>query len=784
MNSSQIVKRTIPVLIIILLVVGGAILASVLNKDKIVPSITNEDGIYLTIKEGDRSYDIKNKYMYDELKKTVGLRTLLDMIDKKFLTSGDTDYLAAVSEEDIMDAIDKEAFTEGKEGLTEEEITEGYEEYYRTMYVSTGLRTVEEVKDAKRLELAKKLYATDILDEEIELADRLASEDEDLEPYFTEAEFETKYKANYLQAYWAIIIPFQSELEAKNALTQVGLKVDEDSKSGNYANLVKLDDTAATPREIAEAYIEMYNTFYARFVEDYPTETRTLLQDRNYSINEEGLLVFHNTIETDEDKLDMNKLYLTNQDVANISKQAENFLKGMISYSATSTENKWYTAEPRVYDNKLWVHMLKIKVETVPSLDAVREEILETLKEETITNEYITKKIIELRELNNLEIYDEALETEYVNHTISYNLEFKTTKNQNDKLIAKTRDFEISADELFATMDKYFGISLVTSEVNYLRFLNSKDFNNIYDYYTPNLKDSDRILDREKWEEIRNSTINEKNFFLMGGYQSYPPNYGWKNFLRDYYGVDTIEELMYTFLYTKLRSDYASSLLKVNDLTEDSEEWTNILNMMQKQVDEYFSVNGLQVFINVKDVDGKYVPQSKWSDLQNEYAEELYGLIWEYIGAEAGNYDEKLNSLVTKFNNAPRYLASLPQDLLEQPELEDNPYVLEEAGIYRIELSKYKSAGLTIEYSRVNSLTNTTAPTDQVPKKFQEIAKEIYDSLPAGSTSEVRYGYTIGSDELDYLISETGYHVYINTSVVDAATWTDSDNEKHYLPTL
>lgn len=784
MNSSQIVKRTIPVLIVVLLVVGAAILASVLKKEKIVPSITDEDGVYLTINEGNRSYNIDNKYMYGELKTNVGLRTLLEMIDRKLLSSGDTNYLNTVTEEEIQEAIDKEAFTTGKEGLSEDEIETGYEEYYRTMYVSTGLRSVEEVKDAKRLEIAKKLYATKVLGDEIELANKLAVENDDLDPYFTESMYETKYKANYLQSYWAIIIPFKSQVEAKNALIQVGLKLDEESKSGNYANLVKLDDTAATPKEIAEAYIEMYNTYYSSLLGDYPTNTKTLVEDVNYRINEDGEIVFHSTVEKEEAKLAMNKLYFTNEDVANVSKQAENFLKGMLSYAPTSTENKWYTAEPRVYDNKLWVHMLKIKVESIPSLDAVRDEIEEILIEEALTTEYITKKVIELRELNHLEIFDASLEEEYVSHTIGYDLEFKTTKNQNEKFVAKTRDFEFSADEFFGTMDKYFGISLVTSEVNFLRFLNSAELNQIFDYYTPNLKDSDRILDREKWEEIRNATINEKNLFLMGGYQAYPPTYGWKNFLRDYYGVTTIEELMYTFLYTKLRGDYASKLLEVSKLTETSEQWTDILAMMQKQVDEYYSVNGLQVIISVKDVEGKYVPQEEWSELQTEYAEELYGLVWEYIGAEAGNYDEKLNSLVTKFNDAPRYLASLPQELAGQPVLENNPYVLEEEGIYSIELSKYKTAGLSIEYSKVSSLTNATTATDQIPEKLKEIAKEIYNSLPAGSTSEVRYGYTFGSDEYEFLTTETGYHVYINTSTVEAATWTDVDEDTHYLPTL
>src|SRR5690606_14746956 len=385
----------------------------------------------------------------------------------------------------------------------------------------------------------------------------------------------------------------------------------------------------------------------------------------------------------------------------------------------------------------------------------------------------------------NLKIFDVTLEDNYVELVKGYELSFKTTKEENDKLIAKLDGIEVSADELFNLMDKYYGLSVVVSEVNYLRFLNSLTLNKVYDYYTPNLKINERILDKEKWEEIRNATINEKHRFVSGQISGYPPSYGWKNFLRDYYGVESVEELMFTLLYTKLRRDYASNLLVVKDLTEDSEVWQDIVELMQKQVDEYFSVTGLQVMITVKDEEGNLVPQENWTDLQKDSAEELYEEIWNYIETETGDYDTKLNKLVNSFKDAPRLLASLDQTVAAQPELEDNPYVLEEEGLYRIEVSRYKTLGLNVEYQRISSLTNTTTPTDTLPEKLKEIAKEIYDSLPAGSTEEVRYGYSIGTGVTEYLISEKGYHVYINSSTVEPATWSyKDDEEKHVLPTL
>ena len=784
MNGSQIIKRTIPVLIVILLIVGAAVLASVLGKDKIVPSITDEEGVYQTINEKNRAYDISKKFMYDELKTNVGLRVLLDMVDKHLLENkqkGDSNYYASITEEEIDEAIETAIFTSGKEDLTEEEITKQEEEYYRSMYISSGLKTEGEVRDYHRFTLAKKSYANDMLIEEIERVNKFAEEDDSMDPYFLDSEYQTMYKSNYLPAYWAIVIPFQSQTEANLALEQVGLKADLESKSGSFSNLVKIDDeeVVASATEVAEAFIKMYNTFNSRFVEGYPESRLTLTEDVQYRYNEEGQLVFNSTL--DEENEDMNKLYYTNEAVAKINKQVENFMKGMDSYDPTSTENKWYTAEPRLYDSKLFVYVLKVKVEVVPELDTVRDEIFDLLFEEELTQNYITKKMIELRQLNELEIFDSALEDEYTALVDGYDFDFKMTKAEDEKIVAKIKDLNISADDLFAIMDKIYGMGLIASEIDYLRFLNSEELNAIYDYYSADLKSGQRVLNKEKWEEVRNSTINEKNIFLSGGYQSYPPTYGWKNFLRDYHGVEDVEGLMYTLLYRKLRGEYATTLLVVDELTEDSEEWQNILSHMQKAEQEYFTVNGLQVLISVKDEEGKYVPEEEWTELQKQYAKELYADVWEYIEDESG-YDSALTTLVNKFRDAPRFVADLEQDLNVQPELENNPYVFAEAG-YSIPVSKYKTAGLNIEFLKVNTLANTTAISDTQPEALKDVAKEIFNQKPTG---EVRYGYTFGSDEYEYLISKTGYHIYINTSIVEAATWnytTDSDT-LYVLPTL
>ena len=76
----------------------------------------------------------------------------------------------------------------------------------------------------------------------------------------------------------------------------------------------------------------------------------------------------------------------------------------------------------------------------------------------------------------------------------------------------KIKDF--SADELFAEMDKHYGMSLVTSEIDYLRFLNYRGTNKIYDYYTEGLTSGQRVLNKKNGKKLELQLLIEKNIFL------------------------------------------------------------------------------------------------------------------------------------------------------------------------------------------------------------------------------------------------------------------------------
>ena len=115
MDSTTAVKRTLPILITIIVVIIIAVSCTVFSKDKPIPTIENGDDIYLTISEAGRNYQVTNKEIYEKLKKASGLSILIDAIDKDILQGvhGDENYWALVTDDEINEVLEKEIFPDG-----------------------------------------------------------------------------------------------------------------------------------------------------------------------------------------------------------------------------------------------------------------------------------------------------------------------------------------------------------------------------------------------------------------------------------------------------------------------------------------------------------------------------------------------------------------------------------------------------------------------------------------------------------------------------------------------
>ena len=234
MNSSTVFKKTLPLIVILLIIIIAAVTCTALKRTKANPVFENSDEVYLSTKEGDYTYTITKGQMYEELKNNVGLSSLIIRVNKDILKK--EGYFDKVKDEDIEKKIEEATFEDGKDGLTGEEIAEAEKKFSDTMFSSYGLKDENEIKEYYRLVLAKEAYAKDKLEEEIKEKDDKATSDD--EKYFPNSKYTSYY--NDQQEFWAIIVPYTTETQAKNALAQLGILVHtKDSKVSDDFNCWK-----------------------------------------------------------------------------------------------------------------------------------------------------------------------------------------------------------------------------------------------------------------------------------------------------------------------------------------------------------------------------------------------------------------------------------------------------------------------------------------------------------------------------------------------------------------
>lgn len=790
MNGSQVVKRTLPLIIVLLIIIGIAVSCTIFNKDKVVPAISNSEDLYFEIGEGDRKFSMTNQEIYYQLKNQYGLPMLVEMIDLELLKSGDVDYYNAVTEEEIAEAIEKDKFPtssypQGKDALTDEQIEEAEKNFVENMLVNNGLKNETEIKAYYRLKLAKKAYAA------AQLEKTIREKEEAGEKYFTDKEYETQYKADYQNGYWAIIVPFRSEEEGYTLLKQLGITVHEKdtSVSGDFTKWVKKvgdEEVALTTAEVVKAFIDMYNAVNSHKLENYPTETLTLIEGVQYSLND-GKYTFNTTVAPEDGDQRLNEFYYTYEEITDYNSSIQNYLKvsmkNYVNYDKEeiTSDQKFFTPTLKDYNNKsLYVFILKLDEEVAPELDDVRDEVYNKLFEKKLTENFIETEMAKLRKEKGLQIFDESLEKKYLESIESYDVDQKKTKGESKTLVAKIGEKEFSADDLFNYVDKRFGMMVALTKINFLRILNNPEMNTIYNYYESGLKEKERILDPERWQDVKTSIRTIRDNFLRNGfsYYGYPATYGWKNFIRDFYGVHDENELKYYVLYSEVVSDYTDDLSLLEDATEDSEIWNLYKEKMLEIADEFFSSRGVHLLIYVEDEEGNTVHPDDWTQYQRELAEELFAEIWKYYNAEPGTATEKLQALADAFLKAPRFLAGIGQNVSDQPAGFD--YNLESED-YKFEFAKYKSAGLLLKYEDLQD----NAPGEYV-KEFEDALREMWKADP---TSQVPTPYRDPeTNEYKPIITKFGYHGYVNLSSTDISKWYySSDEEKEnpgIIPTL
>ncbi|MFA6627652.1 MAG: hypothetical protein WCT17_03900, partial [Bacilli bacterium] len=487
MNSKTIIKRTLPLIIALLVVIILAVSCTIFSQDKKAPSISNPDDAYLT----SGNITISNLTVYNELKKQKGLDMFLSMIDRELLVrtmnDDDVSYYSAVTEDDIDEAIEDAIFPSGRTGVAEDD-DETIENWEETQSIGYGLWTEQLRRDSYRLTLAKEDYARDLLQKEYE--ESIANNDPDDDSTYDDDlvgddDIDNYYDANYENAYWAIIVPYNTLAEAKAALSQLGIVIKQNASSQDawfWGN----DDTELTAEQIKQAFIDLYNNAYSYKAPGYPNvdPADNVYLGANQYVISEGSIVFNTTLDDDEDSVknlfhytatELNDIYYSSSSISMSS-----YVKGLDAYMADGMEmRKTFSAQPKTWSSaSQYYFVFKISFEAPESQDNVLDAIINDVLDGKNTTTYIKGAMSTLRADNNIVIYDPTIEASYIS---GYDTAHSETKKESATLIGTIDDYEISADQLFTALSKKYGV-LSSFDFYSNEYILYSDYNNIYDY--------------------------------------------------------------------------------------------------------------------------------------------------------------------------------------------------------------------------------------------------------------------------------------------------------------
>lgn len=751
MNSSSIMKRTLPLIIALILIIGIALTLTLTSKKKTAPKISNPDEAFLTYED----LVIKNKDAYNILKVRYGYSTTLDLIDRHLLKNANgKNYIDAITEEQL-----KKAFKD-KYGLDLDEAEEDkLEELFDEIYFDTGLKGQAEVFEMLKLELAKKEYTKDMIRKDQEEHD--ADEDRE-ENYFPESDYKTQLKNNYKEDIAAIVVPYTTQNEVEIALRQLGIKQSQDKKK--WVKVVEGDPDAygdpLTIEEIKKAFIDLYNSAYAYKVPTYPTNQLVLQEGVHYNIVDGKIVFNHNNFDHDS------KLVYTQKQIDKLGLATLLYDDLVGVQDAEDLENaKFYTYQfDRMYSGKYYL-VLKIANAAKNELDTVlengltiREEITNKFIDNKTTNDRINKEMAKLRKANNLVIYDPFISLNYSLQVSDY----KQTKKTHKTIVAKVDGLEITADMLYEELVKLYGVSYFSDRILYYYVLHLTEYNDFFDPKT------DKLLTKEARTKY-NDEFAEIKTRIKQEYAQYASYITMEEFLISSYNVQTIDELKYLLFYRDILADFRKGFADVE------KNWDKYEELMNKKYEEFFEVRGIHLLIHIQDDEGNIVDPEEWTEYQINLAKELTQLIKQTLKKEvtgSKTYATIMSRIQDDFNRSPRLVAGYDVDSPQARPLDDPDALYPEVD-YRY--SKFKSAGFVLKYEDLGTIT-----PGQMVKPFEEAVRYMWKLNDEEGHHGDGKARMYDNPDKPYIQTEFGFHIFVATNTVDYK-YADKENKK--LPT-
>ncbi len=326
-------------------------------------------------------------------------------------------------------------------------------------------------------------------------------------------------------------------------------------------------------------------------------------------------------------------------------------------------------------------------------------------------------------------VYKYGYESCYSSLKIEDYKEYKLTKKTNKHIVAKFNDVEITADDLFTSLEEKYGSTSALTFIN--QYLVLKD-NTQYNPWTG-------AIDKKYVKNAIKADIAPYEYYFVNDYfngiygyyyfgitPAFSAKYGWDNFIKDLYGVEEEKDLLIASnifntsgrIYNNALQDYLNKILKYSDMEK----------IMNEKWDKHYKVDVMNFLIYVDyDLDGnpdtamvasnaEDVTEENWTESQKALALELAQLVMERSGeadTDAKDKAAELKAVAELYNNATYQIV--------EPKVNENGEVEELA--LKDCFGKFKQAGLFVKFEDVA----TYDQNDSLVDEFHNEMKKLWD---------------------------------------------------------
>lgn len=715
-------RRILRISAFVLLVLTAFTLAGC--KKQVVPEISNPNGAYATV----GSYQVTNREIYFRAKSNYGLEAILEEIDTKLLAS----YLNQVTDERIDELIEESKFGNIDKTTLPVEDVEKYEQEFIDEHVVQGRHNEELIRKYYALNEARRLYA---LEKFTEYVNNYKGEDD--EPYFKESELEAYYKNNYKADVQAIVVTFITEYEARKALEALNIKVDRTGLKW----VTRDTEVELTPAEVYAAFINLYNNYNGY----YRVGDGNIIEAGDYEIDN-GKFVFKNDfLEEVKDEKHIKFVYKYS-DYSSSHIITQKLFTDLKAYQPTLDDDtdktlytdhlhQSYTPTPAASGTSKFHLVLKVGYGETKEYEDVKDEIKTELIKNRLTATEIDNQLLKLRQDAKVTLHDYYLNNAY-QQLVDAN--YKAPKKLSKTAVAtyKVNDetIEITADQLFAKLSKQYGGLLISDLLDREALIHDPKYNDVYDFTNNKVKDKSKYSKLEDLVDQYREDL-ENDVYASRGFDK---NYGWKEFIRDAYGLTDEKDLALKVALF----DYA-----IEKFINESYTKEDIRKEMLRIKDEFFEANiiGINIFV---DYDNNNSPDrhhfkeadthlSNWNAQQIGLAKNLINLIREKIAEyidpklDQPDYATGFGRLIQDYNNAS---------------LDDEVW-----GVY-------KRNGLRIQFENLGSISNTSTHVQELKDEVQKLWKLV----PMADRGKAIYPKIVVGEEdpnywSDIFASNTGF---------------------------